>query len=397
MTATNVVGRPDLFRLDWVAQPEAALEQAKVHGISDRHFIEMSAWCAELHAQLAELAESLDLPLLLMGGNAAALRLEAASQRGSRDNDYLTTATEADIFRLMDALVARFEPHFAKPLFRYRQLKPEDADPLPLLSFMVDVPALLDRNAPAGVLGVKLEFHIEDDPSMFPEHEQVSGRFVGLTQDLLVRIPRLPYQIGLKFMTLHAPPIGVEAGRQDVLLRQLYDLDVLLAQLSGHEEWATLASYSERRYEKEAAQRGLAVSSEGPWTSIAERLDQWSDTEEADKPYGASILRFQASQLASRSTRPLAQWSGRVRRLQFAVRCLALGKDGYQLWVRALDIEARIAEPAGPRLKGYRKALADVVGKPARSLGQFPRVPFWAHLAVADDLGEALEALDHAL
>lgn len=97
-----------LFKLDWVADPVIALEQARELGISDPHFIEMSAWCAEMHAHLAELAEERELPLLLMGGNAAALRLEAAHQRGSRDNDYLTVATETDIFGLMDALTARF-------------------------------------------------------------------------------------------------------------------------------------------------------------------------------------------------------------------------------------------------------------------------------------------------
>src|SRR5918992_4142601 len=94
-----------LVKLDWLRDPESALTQGRERGISDPHFVEMSAWCAELHAQLAELAEELGIPLLLMGGNAAALRLEAADQRGSRDNDYLTTATEAEIRELKNTLV----------------------------------------------------------------------------------------------------------------------------------------------------------------------------------------------------------------------------------------------------------------------------------------------------
>lgn len=72
----------ELFKLDWLNDPAAALAQGRERGISDPHFVEMSAWCAELHAQLAELAEERSLPLLLMGGNATALRLEAAKQRG---------------------------------------------------------------------------------------------------------------------------------------------------------------------------------------------------------------------------------------------------------------------------------------------------------------------------
>jgi hypothetical protein len=105
-----------LFKLTWLADPSAALAAGRSAGISDPHFIEMSAWCAELHAQLADLAQDRDLPLLLMGGNAAALRMEAAKQRGSRDNDYLTTASEQDILGLMEALVSRLAPSFEEPL-----------------------------------------------------------------------------------------------------------------------------------------------------------------------------------------------------------------------------------------------------------------------------------------
>ena len=115
---STVGSHAQLFKLAWVTDPANALAQGRAVGISDPHFIEMSAWCAELHAQLAALAVERDLPLLLMGGNAAALRLEASKQRGSRDNDYLTTASEHDIRALMDAFVARFADAFEPPLFR---------------------------------------------------------------------------------------------------------------------------------------------------------------------------------------------------------------------------------------------------------------------------------------
>lgn len=160
-----------LFKLDWLTDPDSAIAAGSAAGITDRHFIEMSAWCAELHAQLAELARDRDMPLLLMGGNASALRMEAASQRGSRDNGYLTSASEHDIRGLMDALVAQFATDFDEPLFRYRQLTgPPGGQPLPNFpAFAMTVPALLDQNAEEGRLSVKLEFHIEDDPDLFPE------------------------------------------------------------------------------------------------------------------------------------------------------------------------------------------------------------------------------------
>ena len=388
----------ELFKLDWLNDPESALAQGRERGITDPHFVEMSSWCAELHAHLAELAEELEIPLLLMGGNAAALRLEAANQRGSRDNDYLTTATEAEVRELMDALVARFAPHFEEPLFRYRELHGgPDAEPLPLVAFAVDVPAQLDTNAQDGRLSIKLEFHIENDPALFPEGESVSGQFFALREDFRARLPRLPYQLALKLMTLVGPPVGIDTRREDAIPWQLYDLDALLAQLHSEEQWDTLASYTARRYVKEEAQRDREPNPDGPWPSIHERLAEWAQADDPDQRYGKLINSFQASQVARATQRPLAQWRGRARRLQFAARCLAMGAEGFARWQRALEIEGRIDEPAGGDLRGYRTALGQVVGIPARKLGQFPRVVLWEHLANAEVVDAALDALDEAL
>ena len=367
-----------LFKLDWLRNPEAALEQGRAQGISDPHFVEMSAWCAELHAQLAALAEERDVPLLLMGGNAAALRLEASKQRGSRDNDYLTTANEHDVRALMDALVSRFSGVFEEPLFRYRELTGgPNAEPLPMVAFSVDVPALLDANAKNGMLGIKLEFHIED-AGLFPAGESVSGRFFALAEDIRALIPKLPYQIALKLMTLHAPPVGINLGREDSIPRQMYDLDSLLGGLDDADQWAVLATYTQRRYIKEEEQRDREPDPRGPWASMAHRLGEWAAADDPEQRYAKLIGSFQGSQVSAGTKQSPALWRGRARRLQFAVRALALGEDGYPRWQRALSIESRIAEPAGTRLKEYRQALSEVTGIPAKKLGQYPRVPFWS-------------------
>ena len=247
------------------------------------------------------------------------------------------------------------------------------------------------------MLGVKLEFHIEDDFGLFPEGEAVSGRFFALGQDVDVRIPRLPYQIALKLMTLHAPPVGIDNARVNAIPHQLYDLDALLDQLADAEQWNVLADYTLRRYLKEERQRERTPAADGPWASIIRRLSAWSQADVPNLPFGGLIRAFQASQVATAMARPPAQWRGRVRRLQFAVAGLAAGRDGYPRWTRARALEARIAEPAGPKLKAYRAALATVTGEPAKTLGQFPRVPFWEHLATVADPDGALDALDAVL
>lgn len=99
-----------LFKAEWIADPDrlkSSLQEAKVN---DLFTGEIAAWCAEVHERLHELATDLDIDLMLMGGNGASLRFETVQERGSRDNDYLTVATRADIQRVMDAFAARFAP-----------------------------------------------------------------------------------------------------------------------------------------------------------------------------------------------------------------------------------------------------------------------------------------------
>ena len=135
--AEAVADHLDLFKLDWVKDPSILQKRAGEHGLSDHFTLEVSAWCAEIHGQLAELAELAGLDLLLMGGNGTALRMDVSAQRGSRDNDYLTTAKESELRALMRALRDRFAA-LPEPLFTSeRHPPPEGAKPLPLVSYWV--------------------------------------------------------------------------------------------------------------------------------------------------------------------------------------------------------------------------------------------------------------------
>jgi hypothetical protein len=389
---TDLSTHASLFLLGWTAAPQQAIAAANERGISERFAIEMSAWCAELHEQLRQLAEERDMPLLLMGGHAAALRVEAAKQRGSRDNDYLTTASEADIVALMDALQAKFADHFPEPLFRYRRLLGgKGAELLPLAAFAVDVPALLNANN--DTLAVKVEFHIESDSALFPEEESVTGAFYGLAEDVTARLPRLPYQVALKLMTLHEPPVGLLAKYEAAFPRQMWDVDVLVAQMADQEQFRTLAEYGPRRYVKEEVQRHRKPQEGGPWAGIQRRLNSWAPLTE---PQWVSIEQFQSSQMTRATRRPRDQWTARVARLRLLSRLLA--DDDYATWNRMLAAEKRIPDrPQGAEVKQTRNRVAGVTGAPPKSLGQYPRRAFWEHLAHAKDLDAALSAFETAL
>ena len=175
--------------------------------------------------------------------------------------------------------------------------------------------------------------------------------------------------------------------------RQMWDVDVLAAQMADQEQFRTLAEYGRRRYAKEEAQRDREPEEGGPWAGIQQRLGSWAPLTE---PQWVSIERFQSSQMTRAARRPRDHWAARVARLRLLCRLLAA--DRYATWKQILAAEQRIPDrPQGTKVKQTRNRVASVTGAPPKSLGQYPRRAFWEHLAQAHDLNAALSAFETAL
>lgn len=198
-----------LFKTDWIGDPNSLKALARRYKYNDLFTAELAAWCAEVHEHIHDLEDTVGVELLLMGGNAASLRFDAIQQRGSRDNDYLTAASHADIGRLMDAFAERFNA--LHPLFKPEVYEPQNpTSELNMITYLVPVALLLDHGKATNNT-VKVEFHFEPD---LPPAETVSGN-VGPTQRTIrARLPELPYQFVLKLMTLAAPPVGIDEERR---------------------------------------------------------------------------------------------------------------------------------------------------------------------------------------
>lgn len=177
----------------------------------------------------------------------------------------------------MDALSKRFEPlhPLFQPVVHVPKKKEKDLD---LLTYLVPIPLLYNHgNAPSPTL--KLEFHFD---AKLPPDEEILGSLGGVEPQFHARVPRLPYQVALKLLTLPRPPVGVPATRdEDAIPRQLYDLDHLSASLS-EDDWTLLVEYFAERYIDEAkgeadaqkVNRGRAWRSawrSGPTASIRRR------------------------------------------------------------------------------------------------------------------------------
>ncbi len=103
---------------------------------------------------------------------------------------------------------------------------------LPLKTYVVPVPLLLSHGNSTNN-EVKVEFHFE---RRLPPAETVTGTLgPAATPSITAALPELPYQVGIKLMTLASDPVGIdESTRAAAVPRQMYDLDLLLLHATQH-------------------------------------------------------------------------------------------------------------------------------------------------------------------
>lgn len=349
-------GHLHLFKAPWVSDPALLADRIGKAKVSDRFTAELAAWCAEIHEHLRELAAALDIELMLMGGNGASLRFHAVEQRGSRDNDYLTVATRDDIKRLMQTFGERFAalPDGLMQPERYEPKRP--VRELDMRTYVIPVPLLLDHGY-ATNNNVKVELHFE---RRLPPRDVVSGALgPAAAPTMTAALPELPYQIGLKLMTLAADPVGIdETTRAASVPRQLYDLDLLLTGLTA-EQWPALVDYVVERYAEECAHWQVDVAAGEPHEGIRQRLEHWAACLDETRDPWRTIHVVQQSGLQRPVHRPPWGWRARACRLIVVTECLRRGPAGYEFWALAGEVAKRV-----PRAKArpWRPALAALAG-----------------------------------
>lgn len=298
-------------------------------------------WCLEAHHHLERLAKKAGINILLMGGQGATLRLEPLKQRGSADNDYLTTAaaTElpalvADLIRVLRALSCR-----GAELIRARHLRgPEDSIPLPLRSWVIEVPDLYAGGQKT--LEIKLEFHLEP---VLPTSEQFPAHSAAANETIEVRTPTRAYQIAFKLMTFAMQPIGIPTGRHASLPRQAYDIDHLAAQLTEN-DLANLSAAVQERWTRETAQRGSVVPLVEGLRSIADNALLWARAcGESTSARWRYIDIFQSGQLLGGAPLTPRLWMGRLGRVG-VLALLSSPEASVQTWPGLVAYAAQLPE-----------------------------------------------------
>lgn len=302
-----LVERP--WKLDVIREPALMRRRRDEIRISPEQ-IEVAAWCHELHLHVDELAQQREMTLVLMGGQGASLRLATAVQRSSADNDYIVSATPGEVDELVSALLEKLRPHGADPRhFTGAPIQPPPGARLPLRAWRVVVPRVLTGGPPAIV---KLEFHLEP---VVPPHDEVTSEIWTAGAALPARVPKLPFQIALKLLTLASPPIGIASERDNARPRQIYDLDHLYALVQNSDRWNEIDDWLRRRHAYECELKSLNnMSPEASYDEIETFLSSWANGQ------GWDLIRtFEGAQVFPDAAVSADGWRARAARVCAAV------------------------------------------------------------------------------
>lgn len=341
------------FYTSFPSDPESALERGREIGLNNRMTSEIAAWCWEVNEQIRALARELGLRTILMGGTGAQLRFQVGHQRGSRDNDYLTDASETEIEALMRGFAERFADA-PEPFFRPdRKPAPQDALPLPIVSYDVPLPSLLGHTDAGGVAKVviKADFHFVD---RLPPFETVKGSVFPIKEEVEQEVPVREHQVALKLTTLLAEPIGIPAARLRDIPKQVHDIDALLTELTTHEQWSALWPALVEHAATEAPYAGVKTPTEEELTDqLSAALALWAEAD-TDEHLWQLIENYQGAQVGSPGRRSKSEWRARARRLHYALLCARVGAAGADAWAVALAFESTL----GKDQKTERAAIA---------------------------------------
>ncbi len=348
--------------LEEVRHPSEARILQRKSGIDPIAF-DQALWCHEIHMQLMETAKLLNIELVLIGGHGASMRLAAETQRASADNDYIVAISEDTAVQLVTMTINRLassgDMSTPGPL---RRLHGPPAGPhLPMVSFALSLPPIASKGS--AHLTVKVEFHLEH--VLPPTDAEIEASLWTSSTPIRARLPRVPFQIAMKLMTLAAEPIGLPPARIDALPRQVYDIDGLLLLTPTADAGSTRVAVIERlRVEAESKRLTSPPMLDEVVASILERARTGFQGE-----FRSVIDRFQFSQLTGASRRTPADWSARFARLAIATQLLVIDDDA-KAWQSLLEEESLAVGGSAllPRNRGranafWNETAAKILGK----------------------------------
>ncbi|MEW5798684.1 MAG: nucleotidyl transferase AbiEii/AbiGii toxin family protein [Bacteroidota bacterium] len=325
--------------------------------------VETFLWDIELYGQLQKY---LGEKVTLKGGAAAQLFFPPEKQRTSVDIDVIYVGNKDELHAALDAIHQAFGGD--ETFFRFQPLVPkEPTTVLPMETYNVAVPSLTKVG---GTLFIKVDFHFMDKLELDSIELEFGSAFV-LTLKFKPRCLSRGSLLGDKLLTFARGSVGIPEERQDDIMKQLYDVD-LLSRIISHEETSSMQRALSILFEKELSAREKRIEFSEALQQIAELLSQYANV---NNPTCAPEIKKGIDNFRGnyepRPFRNPIEWEVSAKRIQFLVHAISENPNqSIAILKEGEEIEAALNFSGGPNRMELRKLLADEFLEMLRTSGQ---------------------------
>ena len=381
------------FSLDHIA------ERKKQYNFTQAVKVETFLWDLELYGHLQHY---LGDNVVLKGGAAAQLFFSPEQQRTSVDIDVIYTGDTKTLLSALTSIHKAFGED--DTFFKFIQYIPKNPKTtLPLETYHVSVPSITEGK---GVLHIKVDFHLMEKNTLETIEMESASAFV-IPLAFRPRCLSSGSLFGDKMLTLAQGSVGIPTEREDDIVKQLYDID-LLSKIVSSKDTAAIRNAMDILFKRELAVRNEQVEFEKALQQMFTLLEKYSqlDSPKGDRVAHDAVNHFR-SNYEPRPFRSWIEWGMIAKRLQFFVRALEThAEQSVSILGEAEKIGHMLSMEGNDRKGEFRKALALEFTELLRADGQVdiakrlkntsPERIFW-EIVKPTNLEEIKQAILHKL
>lgn len=280
-------------------------ERMNMVGVKNIARMELFLWDLEIFLQLQKILVE---KLVLKGGAAVQFYLPIHEQRTSVDIDMLFNGTLNEIQDALSQVEVKFPHEYGLFVFRRHQPK-QPKTKLPLYTCYLQVPSVCTqrevRDANEGQQRIKVEFITCLDQS--PITKVPGDTIFAMESREIYQVLPINQLLTDKLTTLGPNTIGIQDGRMDEQVKQLYDISSLLTHHHQTLSLDVMRHYYLMRAEAEAEDRNIRFDLNEIRSDVMVQLqrlrniDDGSTTSKRNWQYILNFISLYASRSASRT------------------------------------------------------------------------------------------------
>jgi len=313
--------------------------------------VETFLWDLELYGQLQRQLEE---KVILKGGAAAQLFFSPERQRTSVDIDVIYIGEKEELYKALASIHKAFGED--DTFFKFVAYTPKNPQTIiPMETYYVTVPSLTHIK---GELHIKIDFHFAERMDLEIVELASANAFV-LPLAFKPRCLSLGSLLGDKLLTFARGSVGIPVEREDDIIKQLYDVDLLSRRIT-HQEIDTVLNSMAIHFEKESKIREERVELRVALNQMIDLLEIYSqvNSPKCDPAIKKVVYNFRGN-YEPPPFRNWLEWEILAKRLQFLVRAIEENPGQSLVMLKeAEDIERMIAFDGDQNKGELRKLLA---------------------------------------